>query len=191
MNNEDFNDISELNRNSYTAFNRLYNKYFDLLYGYIFRLTRSHEETKCIVQDAFLKVWMHRSELKPDVPFKAWLFKVSKNQMIDKFRSRISNPVFENFMNYTYDEQLSVSIEESSLDFDYFNKCLNEAKSKLTPRQTEIFQLCKEEGMSPGKVASQLGISEQAVYNNLSKALSVIRKHMHPSHFLLFIFFFG
>lgn len=190
MNKEDLNDIKELNRGSYVAFNKLYNRYFDLLYGYIFRLTRSHEDTKCIVQDAFLKVWIHRDELKPDVSFKAWLFKVSKNQMIDKFRSRINNPVFENFMNFACDEQLSVAPEDQSYDFDYFNKCLNEAKTKLTPRQNEIFQLCKEEGISPGKVASLLGISEQAVYNNLSKALTVLRKHMHPSHFLLFALFF-
>lgn len=191
MNNEDYNDVAELNRSSYAAFNRLYTKYFDLLYGYIFRLTRSHDETKCLVQDTFLKVWVHRTEIKPDVSFKAWLFKVSKNQMIDNFRSKINNPVFENFIHYVSDENISSGPGECSLDFDYFYKCLNHAKSKLSPRQVEIFQLCKEEGLAPGKVASLLGISEQAVYNNLSKALAIIRKHLHPSQFLLFTLFFG
>ena len=58
--------LRQLKEGSYKAFNTLYEQYFDLLYGFIFGLTRSHEQTSELVQEAFIKVWINRQKI--DMP---------------------------------------------------------------------------------------------------------------------------
>lgn len=184
------NQLLQLKAGSYSAFDTLYNRYFNLLYGFVFRLTRSHDATKNIVQEAFIKVWIHRGTIDPDESFKAWLFKISKNLFIDEFRARLKDPLFEDYMNFAHDEHLSVTIDDTSLDFELFRKRIQEAKEKLSPRQSQAFHLCREQGLAVKEVAHIMQISEQAVYNYLSQSLTIIRKALPPSQLLLFLIFF-
>jgi len=56
---------------SYKAFEQFYNSYFDLIYEYVFGMIRSHNQTKEIVQDTFIKVWLHRSKIEAEPSFKS------------------------------------------------------------------------------------------------------------------------
>ena len=90
--------LLELKAGSYKAFNVLYETYFDLLYGYIYGLIRSHAKTEEIVQDAFIKIWLNRSMINVDYSFKAWLFRIAKNQLIDNLKKQLVEPLFEDYL---------------------------------------------------------------------------------------------
>lgn len=180
--------IQQLKKGSYKAFNCLYKQYFDLLYGFIFSLTRSHEFTRELVQETFVKVWINRQKIDPELSFKAWLFKIAQNQLKDQLKKQFNNPVFEDYLLYCSDEQLPDS-EQDNFDFEAFNRSLAKAKDKLSPRQVQIFELAKEQGFSTLEIADKLQISEQSVYNYLHQAMSVLRKEMSPFYTLFFIFF--
>lgn len=180
--------LIQLKEGSYKAFNCLYEQYFDLLYGFVFSLTRSHELTRELVQEAFVKVWINRQKIDPDLSFKAWLFKMAQNQLKDQLKKQFNNPIFEDYLVHCSNEQLSVS-EQDSFDFDAFNRSLAKAKEKLSPRQILVFELAKEQGLSALSIADKLQISEQSVYNYLHQALSILRKEMSPFHTLFFLFF--
>lgn len=180
--------VVQLKKGSYKAFNVLYNYYFDLLYGYVFRLIRSHESTQEIVQNTFVKVWENRENLDAGFPFKAYLFKIAKNDLVDGLRKSVSSPVFEDYLLYCEDEKMMIHAEQE-FDLEMFNLLLNKAKNKLSSRQIEVFELIKEDGLSPAEAAQKLSLSKQVVYNYLSQALTILReemKQMSP----LFTFFF-
>lgn len=48
--------IEGLRCGSYNDFKVIYNRYAGNLYGFVFGLTRSHELSKDIVQDTFIKI---------------------------------------------------------------------------------------------------------------------------------------
>lgn len=177
MNNERKN-IDLLRSGSHTAFNSLYESYSGLLYGFIYRLTRSHSKTKDIVQDTFLKVWLQREQIDPDLSFRAWLIKIAQNRVVDVFRQQWKNKMFETYLCETYESFISPEKSDSQIDFDDFLAALNQSKKKLSSRQKEIFELCKEQGLTAKETAELLSISEQAVYNYLSQALSILRKEL-------------
>lgn len=181
--------IGELNKSSYKAFNALYDLYFDLLYGFVFSLTKSHTETKEIVQEAFIRIWIYREQIDPKQPFKAWLYKIANNQVIDSIRKQTANPLFEDYLSHAANENLIVSAEEYTYDFDVFKQSLQKAKKKLSPRQAEVFDLCKEQGLTSKEAAAILNLSEQIVYNYLSQALAIIRKELSSYHLLLLMLF--
>ena len=181
--------IIQLRNGSYEAFDTLYNQYFDLLYGFIFSLTRSHEIATELVQETFIKVWLNRQKIDPALSFKAWLDKIAKNRLIDQFKKKWNDPLFEDYLNYCSDENLQMTSEEGSFDFEAFYILLNKAKQKLSPSQIKVFELCKEQDYSATEVARQLQISEQAVYNYLSQAKAILQKEMSPHKSLLLWFF--
>lgn len=178
--------LKQLKEGSYKAFNCLYEQHFDLLYGFIFSLTRSHEQTMELVQESFIKVWVNREKIETDLSFKAWLYKMAKNQLLDQLKKQLHTPLFEDYLDYCADENISVNAGENSFDYEAFCQSLTIAKAKLSPRQAEVFGLCKEQGYSTTEVSRLLNISENVVYNYLSQAISTLRKEM-PSHFYLFV----
>lgn len=183
--------IERLRYGSYNDFKIIYNRYAGNLYGFVFGLTRSHELSKDIVQDTFIKVWTNRENIDPNQSFKSYLFKISHHLIIDEFRKRLNDPIFENYLDYSDNLQISnPSSVEQKLDFDLFIECLNKAKEKLTNRQKEIFELSKEMGMTTPQISNKLNISEQTIYNQLSTAIRILKKEMGDTLILLFSIFF-
>ena len=154
------------------------------LHGFVFSLTRSETLTHDIVQETFIKVWVGRENLRSELSFKSYLFRIARNHIIDEFRRRMNNPLFEDYMDYCDRVHTESDRVEESIDFDEFHRRLDRAKGKLTPRQREIFEMNKMQGTPPRDIASAFGLSEQTVYNQLSIALRIIRKELE--RFVLF-----
>lgn len=183
--------IDGLRHGSYEDFAFLYEKFSGSLYGFVFDMLKSESLSKEIVQETFIKIWTGREKINPDLSFKAYLFKISKNKIIDQFRRQIANPVFESYLDHCENIRLQEGEVEQKLDFDMFMKRLQVAKSKLTARQREIFELSKEFGLSSSEIATRLNINDQTVYNQLSAAMRILKQEMMPHYILMFIIFFG
>ncbi|GAB6007803.1 RNA polymerase sigma factor [Dysgonomonas reticulitermitis] len=177
-------------KGSHQDFRILYEEYSGRLYGFVFSLTRSRSMANDITQETFIKVWINRENIDPSMSFKSYLFKISKNKIIDEFRKQINNPVFEDYMAYC-DELYADGNDniEQTIDYDYFLQQLDNAKAKLTPRQREIFELSKEQRLPSSEIAQKLNISEQTIYNILSSAMKILRKEMGQASLLFLLFF--
>jgi len=180
--------VVELKMGSYKAFELLYSEYFDLLYGYVFGMIRSHARSKEIVQDTFIKIWLHRSKIDPELSFKAWLFRIAKNQLINDIKKSYADPLFEDYILHCENNNL-VAQPDQDFDLELFRIALVKAKDKLSPRQLQVFELCKEGGLSATEVAKKLNITEASVYNYLTQSLSTLRSEMKELSFLFFLFF--
>ena len=179
--------LRQLKEGSHQAFQRLYESYFDLFYGFIFRLTRSHGLTTEVVQIAFSKVWNSHTRIVPEESFKAWLFKIGKNEVINAMKKQWNDPLFVDFLSYCETESMSVEPDDS-YDFNQFKADLAMAKRKLTFRQRLVFELYNEQGLSAKEIAEQLQINEQSVYNHLSKALAILRDELRVYGSMLLYF---
>lgn len=182
--------IERLSKGSYKDFKILYDYYSGNLYGYVFGLVKSESMAREIVNDTFIKVWINRENIQPDLSFKSYLFKISKNSIIDSYRKQLNNPIMENYMDYCDSLQLSEDNITSQMDYDQFVSKLELAKNKLTARQREIFELSKEQGISSKEISQRLNISEQTTYNILSTAMRILKEEIGPMGLILFALFF-
>ena len=105
-----------------------------------------------------------------------------------ELKRQINNPSMEEYIEYQ--NELATSADEipAGLDYDKFTKALEKAKSHLSPRQKEIFELNKEYGMSISEISSNLSVTEQVVRNQLSAALKFLRTELRQYYPLLLIF---
>lgn len=175
---------------SYKDFQILYEQYVSVLQPFVYGLTKSQSITKDIVQETFMKVWVNRAQIDPTLSFKSYLFKIARNHVIDEFRRQMSNPLFEDYLQHCESPELSENPTGKDLDYDEFVIRLEKAKQKLQPRQREIFELSKEQGLSASEIASRINVTEQSIYNQLSLSIQILRKEMGP-YLPMFILFFG
>ena len=140
--------LINLKSGDYDAFRILYDCYASQLKGFIIAMIRSEQIADDIIQDTFLKIWINRQIIDPELSFKSYLFRIAKNSVIDEFRKTASDPLFEDYMLHCENIKISENTIDRTIDFNQFRADLEQAKSKLTPIQREIFDLNKEAGFS-------------------------------------------
>ncbi len=180
--------VKELKGGSYSAFDQLYEIYADLLYGYTLDLIKSPYEAKDILQETFLRIWINRDNISTEYPFKAYLYKIARNLILNSFRKQMNSIAFENYISSEeYQKNIDNNIEKE-IYFDEFYQNLEKAKDALPDRQKQIFELSREQGMSITEIAKDLNISEQTVKNQLSLALKTLREKLSQYSAFLWIF---
>jgi RNA polymerase sigma-70 factor (ECF subfamily) len=180
--------IAELKKGSHKAFDYFYNTYSDLLYGFVLLHTKSPLAAEEIVQDAFVKIWTSRHLLRVEGSFKALLFTIAKNRIIDSFRRQINKIEFINIVDYYENEGYACNSVEMDIFYDEFLEKLELAKKKLSPRQCLVFELNREKGFDIKTISKKLEISEQTVKNHLLSALKTLRSKLEKDNFLFFIY---
>jgi len=181
--------VSELSNGSYKAFSALYEIYADKLFRFVLAHTKSRDLAKDIVQETFLKLWIIRHSVTENGSFQSLLFTISKNKMIDVYRSQINQIKFEDYINYCNSDIFAENDIERKINYDEFLQALKISKKLLPERQLEIFELSREKGLNVIEIATSLGISEQTVKNQITSALKTLRKELSKYNQLFVVYF--
>ena len=159
--------VSRIKAGDSRCFRILYEKYVSDLYHFIFQYLKSADITDDIVQDTFVRLWLHRERLDETLSVRSYLFTISYRQ--------IKNPLMHDYLEFM--DSLAVE-DRNAYDYDIYVKALSIAKENLSPRQKEIWQMSREDGLSSAEIASILSISDQVVRNQLSSSLRKIREFL-------------
>ncbi len=167
---------AQLKKGSTMAFNQLFEKYGQRLYGFSLSLIKNHEDAEGIVQEVFFRIWKKRDELNERKDFQAFLFSIAYNLIIDKFRQRTKEHKFEQFL--IDQAQINYHSPANIMEYKELEVRVNHAVNELPDQRKRIYKMRKEEGLSYREIASELDITTKTVENHLSLALKHIRKHL-------------
>lgn len=183
-NTSDHDLVESLQNGDLEAFDHIFRKYSNRLYGFAFKYLKSKEETEELVQDVFLKIWENRKNLKKEASLMAYLFTISYHNLCRFFRRRV------------YLEKLTKEISDSAtgsfnpderIDYQSVLAQVDHIIEKLPSRQKEIFIKSRKEGKSTREIAAELNLVPGTVDNHISEALKFIRKNLgHNLPLLLF-----
>jgi len=156
------------------VFTSLFKEHEYKLFTFAFRLTKSEQLAKDIIQEVFLKLWDHRASIHEINNIEYWLYRLTENKAIDFFRKanaeqRLRMAIWYNVREIVNDTQLQVEARE-------FNNIIKNAIDKLPPQRKIIYQLNRENGMNYQEIASKLKISSNTVRNQLAAAVKSLRK---------------
>jgi len=158
------------------AFTTLFHMYKNKLYGYVFRLTESEMLTEDIVQDVFMKLWNDHQTLSGIDNFGSYLFRMSKNHVINHFK-RMAHETLIMAEMYQYkpvghnDIQDNIALKE-------VEKVLLEIIEKLPAQQKAVYYLSREEEKTHEEIANLLKISSNTVKNHVVQAMATIRTQL-------------
>lgn len=148
-------------------FQKEYERLYMPLGMYALRIVGDVDEAEDVVQGVFADVWqMCRDRSDQIGSFKAYMYRAVRNAALRHAGGRL---VFEKF------DMESGDVSDDDVDMSERDARLWRAIDALPERCREVFLMSKRDGMSHAEIASELGISEKTVENQITKAFSRLR----------------
>jgi RNA polymerase sigma factor (sigma-70 family) len=141
-------------------YNQCVTEYADNVYRFIVKNLRHEEDARDVVQAAFEKMWINRTDID-NAKCKSYLFTVAYNQMIDHLRKAKRIQLKDEFREEArvYDKPMHNT-----------RKILEEALSRLNETQRSLVLLKDYEGYSYEEIGQITGLSESQVKVYLHRA---------------------
>jgi RNA polymerase sigma-70 factor (ECF subfamily) len=166
--------IEAIQQNDGKAFEKLYKLYKDKLYFWLLGKTHSEYLAQEILQQTFVKVWVSRHHLSPELAPDIQLFRTARSLMIDHLR-KLANE--KNAIS-----NLTISETDNSLQqhHNFMDTQYEVAKiiEQLPQMGQKVYHLSREEGLTYNEIAQELSISPKTVEYHISKALGLLRKSL-------------
>jgi RNA polymerase sigma-70 factor (ECF subfamily) len=174
--------LARANRGDPSAFAALYEVHERDLYRFAFYLTGSPDAAEELYQDTWLRVARHLGR-KPIADFKRWLFTIATNLHRDELRKRKVRRLFLQQQSLEDDHVVDpdarlVSQVHPEAERLEAREALNEALSKLSRPQREVFVLIYVQGFKIREVSVILDKPDGTVKSTLHRAIQVLRDEL-------------
>jgi RNA polymerase sigma-70 factor (ECF subfamily) len=166
--------IRKLKGGSVTAFEKLFDYYYPKLVNFSDNFLQDIQESENIAQEVFIQIWELRKNLNEEYSFNSYLFKISKNRILNHLRKRVNQRKYIDFI-LTKEQSDSNTVLEQI----HFNELQNHIElqiSRMPARRREIFNLSRREGLTYKEIARNLNISENTVDTQIRNALNDLKR---------------
>lgn len=175
------------------AFTLLFNHYYPLLRPLVAGYALTDQDREEILQETFVRVWMHRDALSDIQQMDKWIFRVASRECLNMLRKNVRAR-----KRLCLIQEDTVPFYEANpvekLCLSELSQLIQEAVDRLPPRRKLIYQMSRSEGMRPAEIAEKLSLSVSTVKNVLCVSLRNIREYLTASGvplLLISLCFFG
>ena len=167
-----------LSKGNQKAFDEIYLRYSDVLFGYFMKmLARDKEKCEDMVHDLFAKIIRKPDYFNVNRSFRTWVFSVACNMCKNEYkrmsvRKHVSND-FEPTKSLQAESDTLKKVHESTFSESFF-KALNAFDEK----HKNVFALRHFEGLSMKEIAETIEINEGTVKSRLFYATKTLAKEL-------------
>lgn len=151
--------------------NHLFEKYYETLVLFANRFLPLRDECEDLVQDAFVRLWEHKTTFPDDISSKVFLYKtvrhkcynvIKHNKIKDKYAAHVLHSLEDDnsFLKQVLEEEIV--------------RQLHQAIETLPERKKAIIKLSLK-GLKNNEIAEELGIKLQTVKTLKSQAYKLLR----------------
>ena len=178
--------VERLQRGDLEAFDQIFERYSDRIFGFALNYLKSKEETEELIQDVFLKIWENRKRLKKESSLKSYLFTIAYHNICRLFRKK---QIHDKFLeDKTTSENETLNLEEQ-LEYKATLEQVELLIEKLPEKQKAIFIKSRKEGKSTREIAEEMNLAPGTVDNHISAALKFLREKISDKNLALLLFF--
>ncbi len=162
---------------------KIYDKYVDKLYHFVYLKTTNREISEDIISDVFMSALKNidNFSINDNSSVKSWLYRIANNKVIDFYRTNKDEDTLEEYMDKWFEEDLSKKID----DKEKINSILEFLKSfKKEHRDVFIYRIWYD--MSYNEVSEVTWLS----VDNCKKIVSRTIKNISINFILILFFIF-
>lgn len=160
------------------SFRWIYKSYSRKIFDYALIITGNVQLSEDIVQEVFLKVWMHREKLKGIENFNGYINSIVRNYTIDQLRGRAKEQRDKKEFARSCSELMMNNYE---LEYRETQQIFRSAIRQLPPKQQSIYLLKHEYGCKRHQMAKQLKISPFTVKAHIQRAIKSVRSYVEKA----------
>ena len=137
------------------------------LRGFIRARVRDHAAAEDILQHVFVKVHHKLPTLRAGESLEAWVWRITRNAIIDHFRrQRPNEPLADDIFS---------AVDEPANSPD-LNPCVRRFVSELNPHHREALVLTEWQGLTQEQMAKRLGISLSGAKSRVQRARGQLKE---------------
>ena len=165
----------EFQQGDSSLFNYFFDKYYQGLCVYAYRILKSETEAEDLVQDFFVRVLENHKHIFIDSSVKSYFLRSVHNRCLDMLDHRKVKTTHERFriMMLKEDEFHEYPLLDSEL-----TQQIEKAIKKLPENIRYTFILNRFDGLSYQQIAEQENVSVKTIEYRISKALTILRKEL-------------
>ena len=175
-NTEDTELAAKMKLGDRSAFNVLYEKYSTRIIRSAYLLTGDYQLSEDIMQETFVKCFLHCRELKDNSRFEVWLMQIMHRtawKLISKRKAEVPEEEIENQTEKSEENDCF-----SSALRDEQSTRINAAMAKMCGKYREVLILYYYDELSVREIARATGCFEGTVKSRLYKARTLIRSQL-------------
>ncbi|HPE74676.1 MAG TPA: RNA polymerase sigma-70 factor [Draconibacterium sp.] len=177
--------VEKLQKDDQEAFDQIFKRYGDRLFGFALKYLKSKEETEGLVQDVFLKIWEKRKKIKKESSLKSYLFTIAYHDMCRIFRKK---QIYLKFIEESGTDEQSAIDHEEQMEYKVLLDQVNQLIEKLPNKQKQIFIKSRREGKSTKEIAEEMNLAPGTVNNYISTTLKFLKLHITGENLALILF---
>ena len=150
------------------AFGFFYDQYAPKIYSYVLFRTSDKETAQDITHDVFLRAWQYIIDKKTIRNFRALLYQIARNKIVDFYRAKEQTPSLL--------EETVIAVEPSQSGSGYDLDILRQRIARLKDEYQEVITLRHIEGLSIEEMSLILGKDKNNVRVTLHRALTKLKE---------------
>src|SRR5438105_11272553 len=158
--------LRNMARNDHQSFQVLFDKYWEPLFQYAYKVLQNKQDAEEVVQDFFIHFWNKRNELPELQSVAAYLFTGLKNRVLNHLAKK-KYPItgLEVLRNDADEFSAAQQLEQKDTE-----SLLRSMANTLPRKMKQVYELHQFVGLSVSEIASATGNSEQTIRNQLNSA---------------------
>jgi RNA polymerase sigma-70 factor, ECF subfamily len=156
------------------AFNELYDRYAQQMFGYFYKmLWKNKELAEDQTQELFLKLVKHAGQFEAGRSFSTWLYSIAHNMCKNEYRKA------EVRMKHQEVASPPVIVKEANPDIGRFRLAVNRCISGLTEEKRALFILRFQEQLSVPEISQVMAVPEGTIKSRLFYLLKELKEQLH------------
>ena len=171
--------VTLLKNGNQAAFTEIYDRYWRIMYGHVYKMLLDEEESKDVIQELFSALWINSDRIPDQLNLSGYLYVTAKNKVLNLIRKNKFQTAYLNSLAKFINEASTVTMDELN-ERDLAAAIEREIQS-LPPRMKQVFELSRKENLSYKEIAERLGTSEETVKKQVHNSIKAIKHHLDAS----------
>ncbi len=163
-----------------SAFEALYDRYFNKLVWYAQRFVNDLQQSQDAVQEVFVKIIEKPQSFDTGRKFSSWIYTVTGNTCRNVLRDAGNRA---RILEENAGPRQPYASQQHTLDYELLRGSIREAYKELNEKEKNIFVLRFEQELSIKEIADCLGIPEGSVKSGIYYLLKKFSTQLKPFHY--------
>lgn len=183
MNKTDLSSVTEeqlllrqLREGDIGSYETLFHRYYPTFFAFARGMLKDAGAAEDIIQNVFMKIWIHREALVETMSIKNYIYVLSKREIFNHLRAKYNTHVVltEDMMTLEH----SSSHEETQSDYRELREAVQNVIDAMPPKRKSVFCLSRFKSLTNQEIADKLGISIRTVEKHIELALRTFKEQL-------------
>ena len=169
--------ILGLKKGDHDSYETLFNVYYAKFVNFADAVIRDRDAAKDIVQEAFIRIWLHRENLNENKSLENYIYVIVKRLLMNHIRDSKDAESIESENVLTMQSGIRGG-QDLMLIANETRSRIHEIVEKMPPQRRTVFTLSRAQGLSNRQIAESLQISVKTVERHMTMALAELRENI-------------